>query len=108
MDISLADIWRAWRNFRKGKKQSRAILEFEHDLEINLRQLHNEIVSRTYKHGGYRRMIVEESKRREIAVAEVRDRVVHRLLYDYLILRFNASFDYDVVLSRRQRLNGCY
>jgi len=54
--------------------------------------LHND----TYRHVGYSHRIVNEKKRRDIAVASVRDRVVHRLLYDYLVPLTDMQFDYDV------------
>jgi retron-type reverse transcriptase len=38
---------------------------------------------------------VQEKKRRDIAVAHVKDRIVHRLLYDYLVKRCDKAFDYD-------------
>lgn len=71
-------------------------MEFEHNLESELADLHKTIAGGTYFHGGYRHMIVNENKRRDIAVAGVRDRVVHRLLYDYLVPIYDKGFDYDV------------
>lgn len=49
-----------------------------------------------YEHGVYGYKIVNEKKRRDIAVAGVRDRIVHRLLYDYLVAICDKNFDYDV------------
>ena len=49
-----------------------------------------------YRHGGYDHKIVNEKKRRDIAVAGVRDRVVHRLFYDYLVPIVDRRFDFDV------------
>lgn len=47
-------------------------------------------------HGEYAHKIVNEKKRRDIQVANVRDRVVHRLLYDYLVPIVDRRLDYDV------------
>ena len=49
-----------------------------------------------YRHGGYNHKIVNEKKRRDIAVANVRDRVMHRLLYDYLVPIVDPRLDFDV------------
>ena len=96
IDTSVTDIWRTWRNFRRGKKPSRAILIFEAELEENLLLLCRDLNSGTYRHSDYSHKIVNEKKRRDIFVASVRDRVVHRLLYDYLTPIFDPVLDYDV------------
>lgn len=46
-------------------------------------------------------MIVNDNKRRDIAVASVRDRVVHRLLYDYLVPIWDKTFIYDAWSCRQ-------
>ncbi len=82
--------------FRKGKKPSREIRLFENNLERNLLRLCADLSTGDYKHGSYNHRIVNEKKRRDIAVANVRDRVVHRLLYDYLVPIVDPRLDYDV------------
>lgn len=96
IDLSLTNIWIAWRRFRFGKKPSIDIIRFESNLELELLRLCKHLNSNTYKHGSYKHRIVHEKKRRDIAVASVRDRVVHRLLYDYLVTTCDRRFDYDV------------
>lgn len=96
IDFSVANIWKSWRNFRKGKRNSRAIIEFEYYLEQNLWQLRRNLITGGYRHGGYDKFVVHDTKPREIAVAGVRDRVVHRLLYDYLVTVWDKTFIYDV------------
>jgi retron-type reverse transcriptase len=96
IDLSLTNIWESWRAFRAGKKPSRDILAFESELELNLIRLCYDLNHGIYRHGSYNYRIVNEKKRRDIAVAQVRDRVVHRLLYDYLTPIVNRRLDYDV------------
>ena len=69
---------------------------FESELELNLLKLCSDLNTGMYQHGGYNHRIVNEKKRRDIAVASVRDRVAHRLLYDYLVPIVDPRFDYDV------------
>jgi len=108
MDKSLADLYSAWRAFRRGKRSCAAIDEFEYNVEHQLYELHREIAERTYRHGLYQKIVVQEKKRRELAVALVRDRVVHRLLYDELMCIFDHTFDPDVWSCRRGKgLYGC-
>lgn len=89
-------MWRAYRAFRRGKKRSLAISEFECALLDNIVDLARALQTGTYRHGPYSHMIVNDNKRRDIAVAAVRDRVVHRLVYDYLVPIWDKTFIYDV------------
>ena len=103
IDLSLTNIWRAWVAFRRGKQPSRDIVAFEINLEYNLLRLCAELNTWQYEHSGYHHRIVNEKKRRDIAVASVRDRVVHRLLYDYLVPLVDSRLDYDVWSCRRNK-----
>lgn len=85
MDFGLKNIWNEWFNYRKGKKLSRELCEFWYHLEENLAELHNELNDGTYKHGGYSAFTISDNKKRVISVASIKDRVVHRLIYDYLV-----------------------
>lgn len=87
--------------FRRCKKATREIDEFVYDLEKNLFSLWRDLRSGRYQHGGYRKFVVTDNKRREIAVAAVSDRVVHRLLYEYLVKIYDKTFIYDAWSCRK-------
>jgi retron-type reverse transcriptase len=98
----------AWLGFRKGKKPTRSIDTFAYHLEENIARLSRELKDRSYKHGSYQKVVLQEKKRRDLAVAGVRDRVVHRLLYDYLLVIFDKTFDPDVWSCRQGKgLHKC-
>ncbi len=101
IDLGLGNIWKAWFTFRKGKRKTRKMHEFQYHLEDRLRELHRDLSNGTYKHGEYRTFIVCDNKRREISVSPIRDRIVHRLLYDYLVPIWDKSFIYDVWSCRK-------
>ena len=88
-------LWRAWQAFRQGKRSSEELRRFQFRLEPGLFSLHHDLQEGTYRHGEYNYFVVHDPKRREIAVASIRDRVVHRLLYDYLVNVWDKSFIYD-------------
>jgi retron-type reverse transcriptase len=90
----------SWRRFRQGKA-TREVLEFEYDLERNLFALEQDVQNGTYRHGGYRTVEIADKKRRTLHVATVRDRVVHRFLYDALVQICEPAFD-DAVFSGRK------
>lgn len=101
INFSLASIWRSWLAFRHGKRASAELDTFQYYLESHLRELSEDLNTRRYRHGGYRSMIVTDNKRRQIAVATIRDRVVHRLCYEYLVRRFDRTFIYDAWSCRK-------
>lgn len=101
IDLSVANIWHTYLAFRKGKRPSRAIALFEYELLANIQELSQDLQSGGYRHGDYTHMIVSDNKRRDIAVADVRDRVVHRLLYDYLGAIWDKTFIYDAWSCRK-------
>jgi len=101
IDLSLANLWRSWQLFRRGKKSSSDIDQFAYNLESNLLRLWQDLDDGSYRHGGYRKFIVADNKRREISVASVCDRVVHRLLYEYLVKIYDKTFIYDAWSCRK-------
>lgn len=101
IDLGLGSVWHAWFEFRKGKRMSEEMHEFQYYLEERLLELHQDLNNGTYKHGPYRSFTVCDNKRREISVSSVRDRVVHRLLYDYLIPIWDKTFIYDAWSCRK-------
>ena len=44
-----------------------------------------------------------ENKRRQLAVATIRDRVIHRLIYEYLMPIYDKTFIYDVWSCRKNK-----
>ena len=80
----LSDLFRAWKRFAREKMRQNAVRVFWMNLEGELLGLYHDIVSESYAHGPYRTFTLQDTKRREIAVASVRDRVVHHLVSDYL------------------------
>jgi len=101
IDLSLRNIWLSWFAFRKGKRATEDLHEFQFNLEKNLFELNRDLENGTYCHGGYRKFIICDNKKREISCAGIRDRVVHRLLYDYLVPIFDKTFIYDAWSCRK-------
>lgn len=96
IDIGLENIWRSWFEFRKGKRQTFEFHRFQYALEKNLFRLFHDLNSGLYRHSGYKKFVVNDNKRREISVATIRDRVVHRLIYDHLNELYDETFIHDV------------
>lgn len=95
IDVSLAKIWESWYKFKRQKRKNLELDSFAYFLESNLISLHQELKNGTYNHGLYRTFELTDTKKRTISVASIKDRIVHRLIYDYLVALFNKSFIYD-------------
>lgn len=95
IDLSLSNIYSSWFAYRKGKKPSTDLDHFQYYLEKELFSLWKDLNGTIYKHGSYRKFTVTDNKTREISVACVRDRVLHRLFYDYLTRIYDKTFIYD-------------
>lgn len=99
--ISYENLLYAWEDFIKGKRKRKDINIFARTLSDNLWQLYFDIKNGTYVHGSYDEYIICDPKKRVIHKANVRDRVVHRLVYNVLYPYFDRRFIYDSYSSRR-------
>lgn len=93
--ISIDNLFQAWAEFRKGKGKRKDVRVFERNLEDNLFSLYQNLRDKSYRHGGYKSFYVQDPKQRHIHKAEVKDRVIHHLLYKFLYWLFNPVFIYD-------------
>ena len=75
-------------------------MNFELHLEDNLFCLYEELQSFSYKHSLYKHFQIFDNKKRDIYKAEVRDRVVHQIVYDYLLFLYEPEFISDSYASR--------
>lgn len=96
IDIGLKNIWRSWFAFKKDKKMSQELLLYQSNLEENLQVLQQALSENVYRHGQYFAFTVHDNKKRTVSVATIPDRIVHRLVYDYLVQKFDHTFIYDV------------
>lgn len=86
---------RAYLNCRRTKRNSVSALAFEAELERNLSDLYDELVSGTYQPGRTACFVVLRPRPREVWAADFRDRIVHHALYDRLAERFHRAFIAD-------------
>ncbi|MGV7210459.1 RNA-directed DNA polymerase [Oxalobacteraceae bacterium A2-2] len=89
------ELVRAYLDCRETKRNSPSALAFEEQLERNLTQLHEDLVSGEYRPGRSICFVVTRPKAREVWAAAFRDRIVHHLLYNRIAARFHASFTAD-------------
>jgi retron-type reverse transcriptase len=93
--ISLENLFTAWQEFIIGKRKKRDVQEFSLSLTDNLIQLHSELSSYAYQHGGYKAFNISDPKPRNIHKAMVKDRVLHHAIYRQLYPLFDRTFIAD-------------
>lgn len=93
--ISIKNLLLAWEEFIKGKRSRRDTQEFSLNLMDNIIALHNNLINRAYKHGGYEAFKICDPKPRDIHKACVRDRVLHHAVFRILYLIFDEGFIFD-------------
>ena len=91
----LLDLYRAYKDARKHKRNRNYQLKFEFNLEENLIDLRDELISGTYKPYSSNCFIIHDPKMREVFAAHFRDRIVHHLFYNYTYKVFEKTFIYD-------------
>ena len=69
-------------------------------LEDNIFNLYQDLCNNTYKHSSYKHFQIFDNKKRDIYKAEVRDRIVHQIIFNYLLLLFEKDFISDSYASR--------
>jgi len=75
-----------------GKWQQAAVKTFWLNLEQELESLYHDLNKGNYFHGPYHHFIVSDTKQRDVYVATVRDKVVHRIVAEYLAGKYGPHF----------------
>ena len=91
----MENLLEAWKEFKKGKKSKKDVQEFELNLMENIISLHNDLVSKTYKHSEYTPFNISDPKPRNIHKAVVRDRLFHHAIYRIFYPFFDRTFIAD-------------
>ncbi|MBI3273945.1 MAG: group II intron reverse transcriptase domain-containing protein [Candidatus Colwellbacteria bacterium] len=93
--ISLENLLLAWQEFVHGKRNKADVQVFGRNLIDNLIDLHNDLTTKKYRHGGYEAFTISDPKPRNIHKASVRDRVLHHAICRLLYPFFDFTFVHD-------------
>ncbi len=91
----------AWQKARKGKTKKPYVIEFEKNLEVNLMDLKEELLSETYSPRPLKTFILRDPKTRKISKSDFRDRIVHHAIVNILEPIFDKIFIYDSCANRK-------
>jgi RNA-directed DNA polymerase len=93
----LSAFWKA----RRHKSARPDVAAFEFDLERNLFQLEEELLSETYRPSSYHNFYIYEPKKRLVSAAPFRDRVVHHALVNVIEPIWEPRFIHDSYACRK-------
>jgi len=93
--ICKSNLFFAWQEFLVGKSSKIDVQEFGRNLFDNVEKLHNDLIDKTYRHGGYHSFYINDPKRRHIHKACVKDRLFHHAIYRLLYPFFDKIFIHD-------------
>ncbi len=96
----ITDLFRAYFDARRNKRNTINALAFEKDFEHNIFELADEILEDRYTIRPSICFIVNKPVKREIFAADFRDRVVHHFIYNYIYLLFDKLFINDAYSCR--------
>jgi len=100
-DKIIYDLFKAYFDARKNKRNTINALAFEKHLEANLFMLADEIIKWNYKPEPGICFIVDKPVKREIFAADFRDRVIHHFIYNYISPVFEKVFINDSYSCRK-------
>lgn len=98
--ISVENLLVAWKKFRKGKQSKPDVFNFEMDLENNLFELHNLLISGKWNPSPYKEFLIYDPKLRKISKASVQDRILYQAVYQTLYQIFDSTFIFHSYSSR--------
>lgn len=92
---SLPRLYQCWSKAKKNKSGSLRVQRFEQDPLRHLLAIQKRLRARTYTFGPYKTFVVREKKHRDVVDAPMKDRVVHWILYQYLLPIWTPRFIKD-------------
>lgn len=93
--ISFGNLFRAWREFKRGKTGKNDVRKFYYSLEDNLFELRRDLLEHRYQPDKYGFFYVRDPKLRPIHKASVRDRVLFQAVFRLLYHIFDRHFIFD-------------
>jgi hypothetical protein len=95
MMFTVDEVFQAYYDCRRHKRNTPAQRQFELRQERNLMRLQRELNDGSYTIGRSIAFVVSYPKWREVWAAQFRDRVVHRVIYNRIADRFYRRFIHD-------------
>ena len=104
-DVLLEDVFRAYYNARKHKRNTESQLKFEINLEENLIDIYHKLKDRTWRPSQSVCFIITKPVKREVFASPFKDRIIHHLLCGYIAPIFERYLIHDSYSCRNDKGN---
>ena len=91
----------AYEKARLNKSKKDYVMEFEKNLNINIKSLRTELLLNYYHPMPLKTFILRDPKTRKISKSDFRDRVIHHALVNIIEPIFDKTFIYDSCANRK-------
>ena len=102
-DQLLKDLFKAYFDARRNKRNTCNALEFEINYERKIFDLYYDLKNNTYELSRSIAFIVNQPVKREVIATSFRDRVIHHLIFNYINPIFEPEFINDSYSCRKKR-----
>lgn len=92
---SMSNLHSCWLKAKRGKSSSLRMQRFSENALDYLHTIQSRLRTRTYKFGEYKTFTVREKKFRDVVDAPMKDRIVHWMLYQYMLPIWQPRFIQD-------------
>ncbi len=103
MQIILENLYKAYFEARKNKRNTAEQLRFETNYELYLQELYEQIISKTYKVKPCKAFVIEKPVYREVFAPQFIDRVVHHFIVLYINPQVEQVLIYDCYSCRKDK-----
>ena len=100
---SFENLCRAFYKAKKGHSKKPGVKHYFYNLEKEIFQIKEDLISRRYRTGNYRVFKVYEPKERIIKAAPFKDRIVHHALCNVIDPIFESRFIFDSYACRKNK-----
>ena len=100
---SYKNLLSAFKKARKGKSKRDYVINFESELQKNLKCLQEDLINKTYFPSNLKKFIIRDPKTRTIHASIFRDRIVHHAIVNILNPIYEKIFIYDSFASRKNK-----
>lgn len=102
--FTFENLYQAHQNCRKSKQHKGEVIRFEANLSYNLFQLHQQLITKKYTFGKYKRFLIYEPKERLIEAPPYKDRIVIRCFCDYVLkYKIDSKLIFDNTACRKRK-----
>jgi len=98
---SIENLEKAFIKASKHKNNKAYVIKFKEKLEENLKQLHEELITESYKPRPLKTFTIQDPKSRKISKSAFRDRVIHHAVCNVIEPLFDKRFIHDSYANRK-------